>query len=121
MLVAAQPRCGTRSIQSSPPMHMSCATDTCRRARRDRRKILLCGLCALSACFVVSLSVSGQSKKLVTLDEVMRFRSIVDVSISPQGDRVAYVVSTPSPARNQHEAALFVVPAAGGSPRRLAE
>jgi dipeptidyl aminopeptidase/acylaminoacyl peptidase len=88
------------------------------------RRTLLRGAALLSGCFALSLSVSGQSrqsKRLVTLDDVMQFRSINDVSISPRGDRVAYVVSTPSTFRNQHEAALFVVPATGGSPRRLAE
>ena len=75
----------------------------------------------LSAALLLSLSASGQSKRLVTLDDVMRFRSIVDVRISPDGTRVAYAVSTPSTTRNQHEVALFVAPSAGGPPRRLAE
>ena len=84
------------------------------------RRILLgafCGLCG----FVSSLSVSGQSRKPVTLDDLMKLRSIVDVRIAPQGDRIAYVVSTPSLTRNQHEAALYLVPSSGGAPRRLAE
>jgi dipeptidyl aminopeptidase/acylaminoacyl peptidase len=85
-----------------------------------RPTLLLGGLCTLAGCWL-SLSVSGQGKKLVTLDDVMGFRSIVDVSMSPQGDRVAYVVSTPTLTRNQHVAELFVVPASGGVPKRLAE
>src|SRR3989475_5080570 len=121
MLVAAQPRCGPRSIQSSAPMHTPRGTDNGRRrGRRDRRTLLLGALCALGGCLFL-LSVSGQSKKLVTLDDVMSVRSIADVSMSPQGDRVAYVVSTPSLTRNQHVAELFVVPASGGVPKRLAE
>src|SRR5260221_5044336 len=56
-----------------------------------------------------------------TLDDEMGMRAIVDVRISPDGDRVAYVVSTPSVAKNEHEAALFVVPSSGGAPRRLGE
>ena len=51
----------------------------------------------------------------------MRLRSIVDVQIAPAGDRVAYVVSTPNLEQNEHEAALFVVPARGGAARRLGE
>ena len=51
----------------------------------------------------------------------MKLRSIVDVRIAPDGRRVAYVVSTPSLPKNEHEAALFVVPAAGGAPTRLGE
>src|SRR6266508_3955899 len=51
----------------------------------------------------------------------MKLRSIVDVKISPDGKRVAYVVSTPSLAKNEHEAALYVVPSEGGDPVRLGE
>src|ERR1700682_4069385 len=57
----------------------------------------------------------------VTVDDLMNLRSIVDVRISPDGERVAYVVSTPSLERNAHEAAIYVVEARGGAARRLAE
>jgi dipeptidyl aminopeptidase/acylaminoacyl peptidase len=49
----------------------------------------------------------------------MRLRSISDVRISPDGQRVAYVVSEPSLDKNVHEANLYMVPAAGGSPTRM--
>jgi dipeptidyl aminopeptidase/acylaminoacyl peptidase len=55
------------------------------------------------------------------VDELMTLRSIVDVQIAPDGQRVAYVVSTPNLSRNEHEAALFVVAASGGTPERLGE
>ena len=64
-------------------------------------------------------ATSGAAK--VTVDDLMNLRSIVDVRISPDGDRVAYVVSTPSLERNAHEAAIYVVEARGGAARRLAE
>ncbi len=50
----------------------------------------------------------------MTVDDEMKLRAIVDVKISPDGARVAYVVSTPSLPKNEHEGALFVVPAEGG-------
>jgi len=81
---------------------------------------LLGAFCGFCGC-VWSLSVSGQSKTLVTLDDLMKLRSIVDVRIAPHGDRIAYVVSTPSLTRNQHAAALFLVASTGGAPRQLAE
>ena len=56
----------------------------------------------------------------VTVDDLMKLRTIVDVKISPDGSRVAYAVSTPSLERNAHEVALFVVPASGGAPTPLA-
>jgi dipeptidyl aminopeptidase/acylaminoacyl peptidase len=57
----------------------------------------------------------------VTVDDLMKLRAIVDVRISPDGERVAYVVSTPSLPKNEHEAALFVVPSGGGTPTRIGE
>ena len=56
-----------------------------------------------------------------TLDDEMKMRAIVDVRIAPDGMRVAYVVSTPSVERNEHQSALFYVPAGGGVPTRLGE
>ena len=55
----------------------------------------------------------------MTIDDEMKMRAIVDVRISPDGARVAYVVSTPALDKNAHEGALFVVPADGGSPVAL--
>ena len=57
----------------------------------------------------------------ITVDDLMKLRSINDVRIAPAGDRVAYVVSTPSLPKNEHDAALFLVPASGGAPTRLGE
>jgi dipeptidyl aminopeptidase/acylaminoacyl peptidase len=55
------------------------------------------------------------------VDDLMKLRSVVDVQIAPDGQRVAYVVSTPNLSKNEHECALFVVPASGGTPVRLGE
>nr|ADC35915.1 peptidase S9 prolyl oligopeptidase [uncultured bacterium 59] len=77
-------------------------------------------------CTIITIlglvSVCGTSvAKPVTVDDLMALRSIVDVKISPDGERVAYVVSTPSLPRNEHDAALFVVRASGGTPLRIGE
>ena len=74
-----------------------------------------------TAAFAILLVSLTQDKKPVTLDDLFKLTSIVDVKISPQGDRVAYVTSKPSLEKNQHEAALFVVSSSGGTARRLAE
>jgi dipeptidyl aminopeptidase/acylaminoacyl peptidase len=49
----------------------------------------------------------------------MRLRSIEGVRLSPDGQRVAYVVSQPSMEKDEHEAALYLVSASGGEPVRL--
>src|SRR6266545_1735275 len=55
----------------------------------------------------------------ITIDDEMKLRAIVDLRISPDGSRVAYVVSTPALEKNEHEAALFAVPLSGGPPQTL--
>src|SRR5688572_11070258 len=75
------------------------------------------------AALLVAAAVSGtsaQAPKTVTIDDLMALRTINDVKISPAGDRIAYVVSTPSVARNAHEPELYVMAATGGQPKRLA-
>jgi len=77
---------------------------------------------------VVSVAVAvtlarpaAQLRRPISVDDLMTLRSIVDVQIAPDGQRVAYVVSTPNLPRNEHEGALFVVSATGGTPMRLGE
>jgi dipeptidyl aminopeptidase/acylaminoacyl peptidase len=55
----------------------------------------------------------------VTVDALMRLRSVSDVRISPDGKQIAYVVSTPSFETASHEAVLYRIPVAGGAPLRL--
>jgi dipeptidyl aminopeptidase/acylaminoacyl peptidase len=63
---------------------------------------------------------TSTAPRMVTVDDLMGLRTIVDAKISPGGDRVAYVVSRPSIDRNAHEAELYVIPVAGGTPLRVA-
>ncbi len=76
----------------------------------------------VAICVAILVSVSGTTEAAkVTVDDLMKLRSIVEVRISPEGDRVAYVLSTPSLERNAHEGAIYVVTTGGGQARRLAE
>jgi len=79
------------------------------------------GALVSAAVAVTGTLPAAQGKRAISVDDLMKLRSIVDVQIAPDGQRVAYVVSTPNLARNEHEAALFVVPASGGTPTRLGE
>jgi len=67
---------------------------------------------ALTIAFASALTAQKPSSRPATVDDLMKMRSIVDVLISPDGQRVAYVTSTPNLATNEHDGALFVVPAA---------
>jgi len=75
----------------------------------------------LAAIGALSIGATAQSPRKVTIDDLMALSTINDVKISPLGDRVAYTVSTPSVEGNVHLPALFIVDAAGGTPKRLVE
>ena len=80
------------------------------------------GMLALAIWMVAAAGATAQTLRPVTVDDLMRVRTIVDAKVSPSGDRVAYVVSTPSVEKNVQETALFVVSVRGrdaacGSPR----
>jgi dipeptidyl aminopeptidase/acylaminoacyl peptidase len=76
----------------------------------------------VATAIVVTLALpQAQTKPPIGVDDLMKLGSIVDVQISPDGQRVAYVVSTPNLAKNEHEAALYVVPVTGGAPARFGE
>jgi len=68
---------------------------------------------------LVAPAPAGAAPRPVTVADLMALRSISDVRISPDGSRVAYVVSQPSLEKDEHEAVLYLVPAAGGGPVRL--
>src|SRR3989442_2978849 len=72
---------------------------------------------------IAALAVSpvAAASRPVTIEDEMKFRSIVDVKIAPDGERVAYVVSTPNLPKDEHEGALYVVSAGVGAPTRLSE
>jgi dipeptidyl aminopeptidase/acylaminoacyl peptidase len=79
-------------------------------------RMLACGAAALCLASAVG---HGAGLRPMTVDDEMKLRSIVEVRISPDGARVAYVVSRPSLEKNEHEAMLFVVPAGGGASTRI--
>ena len=81
------------------------------------KKRLAMGLALGFALAVCGTAAAGN----VTVDDLMKARSILEVRISPDGQTVAYVVSTPSLDRNAHEPAILVLPAGGGAPLRVAE
>ena len=69
--------------------------------------------------FFVFFAAWPLSAAEVTIDDLMRLRTVCDVRISPDGKSVAYVISTPSFETAEHEAVLYVIPTTGDTPRRL--
>ena len=72
---------------------------------------------AVFVLLLVSTAANALSK--VSVDDLMKLRSISDVRISPDGKHIAYVVSTPSIEKAEHVPVLYVVPTEGGTPLRM--
>ncbi len=91
------------------------------RARRARRACSACSIAGLAvlAALPPATASTAAGRRAVTVSDLMGLRSISDVRISPDGRQVAYVVSRPSLEQDEHEAVLYQVPAAGGTPVRL--
>ena len=66
-------------------------------------------LALVSAGVLVTLALpAAQPKPPISVDDLMKLRSIVDVQMAPDGTRVAYVVSTPNLARNERSSIRFL-------------
>jgi dipeptidyl aminopeptidase/acylaminoacyl peptidase len=76
-------------------------------------------LLSASALLLAIPSLFSQTRRPITVDDEMKMRSIVDVRIAPDGQRVAYVVSSPNLGTNEHDVSLYIVGTDGGEPRRL--
>ncbi len=59
------------------------------------------------------------NRRAMTPQDITRIRWVSDPQISPDGQRVAFVVTTLSDERDEYLANIWVVDAAGGEPRRF--
>jgi len=57
--------------------------------------------------------------RAITEEDLYRFRWIADPRIAPDGSRVVFVLESVAADRKGYDTDLYVVPAAGGEPRRL--
>ena len=57
--------------------------------------------------------------RAMTPDDLTRIRFVSDPQLSPDGSRVAFVVTTLSEGRDEYLSQIWMVPAAGGEPVRF--
>ncbi len=81
-----------------------------------RKSSFRAGTLAAALALSSAAAITAQPVRPITIDDEMNLRSIVDARIAPDGERVAYVVSTPSLAKNEHEPALYILRVQGGTP-----
>ncbi len=76
---------------------------------------LTCGIFLLAACS----AFGAADKNPLRFDDLMRMRRVADPQVSPDGRWIAYTVTEADKAANSTDSDLWILPAAGGEPRRL--
>jgi dipeptidyl aminopeptidase/acylaminoacyl peptidase len=75
------------------------------------------------ACQVLLLcavpALAGDSKRPMTIEDLFRFKRVADAQVSPDGQTVAYALTSVSLADNKSTSNLWLAPTAGGEPRQL--
>ena len=62
--------------------------------------------------------LQAQARRAITWDDNARLRAVADPQLSPDGARVLYAVRTTDVEANRRLPATYVIPVAGGAPRR---
>jgi dipeptidyl aminopeptidase/acylaminoacyl peptidase len=80
-----------------------------------RSRLYLAILCSLG----LFVSADAADKRVMELEDLFRIKRLSDPRISPDGRRVAYVVTEVDKAENSTNSDIWLVPAEGGAPRKL--
>jgi dipeptidyl aminopeptidase/acylaminoacyl peptidase len=77
-------------------------------------------LCLLgNALLTLPHALSGQSRQPLSFERFLALQIVGDPRLSPDGSTVAFTVSVPSLQDNRNVSRIWIVPAAGGTPRAL--
>jgi dipeptidyl aminopeptidase/acylaminoacyl peptidase len=74
---------------------------------------------ALFVAGLLSLAAPAQTKRPMTFDDLTAIKRVGDAQISPDGSRVAYVVTDVDKNLNRGKRGVWVVSTSGGSPQQL--
>src|SRR5690349_22042072 len=77
----------------------------------------------LVVLLAASPTLSGETKRPLRFEEMVKLGRLGGFSVSPDGGRVAYAVGVPDVDANMTRSQIWLVPAAGGgsAPRRLTD
>ncbi|MGH9938657.1 MAG: prolyl oligopeptidase family serine peptidase [Blastocatellia bacterium] len=83
------------------------------------RKMFFLSIALTLICPVPASAQPVQSKRGLLPTDLSAIKDVSDAQISPNGSKVVYVVSEAAPDRSRAVSRLWIVPAAGGEPKRL--
>ncbi|MBE3087825.1 MAG: PD40 domain-containing protein, partial [Chloroflexi bacterium] len=81
-----------------------------------RRASGIVGLLVVAACAVPVLAGQAAAPPRFTVEEMLKLRRVSDPRLSPDGARIAYVVTDVSLEKNTRTSSIWVVPVGGGEP-----
>ena len=70
--------------------------------------LFLCGLC--------SIAFAQQAKKALTIEDILKLKTVSEVQISPDGKWVAYTVSEMDMKKDKSLTRIYSIPMKGGAP-----
>ena len=73
----------------------------------------------LAAALMLPAVATAQSKRAITVDDLLSLHRVSDPQIAPDGSRVVYTVATPDRQANRVGRSIWIVPTAGGTSRQL--
>ncbi|WP_337177812.1 S9 family peptidase [Paludisphaera sp.] len=73
----------------------------------------------MGAVVATTLAGAAEAKRPMTTDDLLAVKSVGDPQLSPDGSRVAYVVSEVDKDAGKSNSSLWLVPTAGGEPTKL--
>jgi len=85
----------------------------------SRRATARATLLVLVAAVGLAPHAHAQDRRAMTFEDIARMRALSDVRLSPDGKSISYTLQSFDLAGNTVDTDLWLVPAAGGAPRRL--
>lgn len=86
------------------------------------RKYLTCAVLAIVAAWEPLPAAAASDARPLTAGDLIKIRTITDTRLSPDGTRIAYVVSRADLEANVYRTSIFLIDArSGATPRRLTE
>lgn len=86
------------------------------KKRRGMAGGIVCLLLLLTAWLPTTAT---QASRVVTIDDIMKIRNILETQISPDGSEILYVISEPNLEESFYNTDIWMVSAAGGTPVKL--
>ena len=74
---------------------------------------------SLVVLFASLAPASAQTRRAITVDDLLALHRVSDPQIAPDGSRVVYTVGTPDRQANRVARNIWIVPTGGGTPRQL--